>query len=32
MTHENVESYLNYLTWLDKKGKLNEEYELFEEN
>ncbi|UUV20063.1 hypothetical protein NRK67_17195 (plasmid) [Fusobacteria bacterium ZRK30] len=32
MTHENVESYFNYLTWLDKKDKLNEEYELFLED
>jgi len=28
MTHESVASYLEYLIWLDKKGKLEEEYQL----
>lgn len=28
MTHESIDSYLEYLVWLDKKGKLEEEYQL----
>lgn len=28
MTHENVQNYLEYLIWIDKKGKLDEEYNL----
>ncbi|UUV17049.1 hypothetical protein NRK67_03855 [Fusobacteria bacterium ZRK30] len=28
MTHESIESYLEYLIWIDKKGKLDEEYKL----
>lgn len=28
MTHENVTSYLEYLIWIEKKGKLDEEYKL----
>lgn len=30
MTHENVESYLEYLIWIDQKGKLDEEYSLLQ--
>lgn len=30
MTHENVESYLEYLVWIDQKGKLEEEYSLLQ--
>lgn len=28
MTYESIDSYLEYLVWLDKKGRLDEEYQL----